>query len=105
MSSYFIGLDLNTDVLQALHLNTTNCKEGAIDVHFYKRWKSLEYCNPIINQFREHHQNDIEDLKNTIKIVKKKSGVDFIQTRHIAIDTTGYSPLPHNREGQPLAFT
>ncbi len=104
MSSYVIGLDFGTDSVRALLLNTTNGKEEATAVHYYKRWKSLEYCNPIANQFRQHPQDHIEGLENTIKTVIEKSGVDLKQIKAIAIDTTGSSPLPLDSEGQPLAF-
>ena len=104
MSSFVIGLDFGTDSVRALLLNTSDGKEEASAVHYFERWKSLKYCKPIDNQFRQHPQDHIDGLENTIKAVIKSSGIDPNQIKAIAIDTTGSSPLPLAEDGEPLAF-
>ena len=51
MGAYVIGLDYGTDSVRAVLLDTLNGEQLATSVHYYQRWKSLAYCNPIENQW------------------------------------------------------
>ncbi|OYX83660.1 MAG: ribulokinase, partial [Flavobacteriales bacterium 32-34-25] len=71
----------------------------------YKRWKNKQYCNPSINQFRQHPLDHIEGLESTIKNIVTVSKVDPSLIKSICIDTTGSSPVPVTEDGTPLALT
>ena len=104
MDAYVIGLDYGTDSVRAVLLNTTTGKEEATSVHFYKRWSTHAFCDPIQNQFRQHPSDHIEGLENTIKAVLKTSEINPSLVRGITVDTTGSSPLPMADDGEALAF-
>lgn len=102
MNNFVIGLDYGSDSVRAVLIDTATGKELASNVHYYQRWKNNQYCNPSINQFRQHPLDHIEGLENTIKAVVK--GVDAKDIKAICIDTTGSSPVPVTKEGTPLAL-
>lgn len=105
MKRYVIGLDYGSDSVRAVLIDTQNGAELASEVFWYPRWKKQLYCNPGINQFRQHPLDHIEGLEFTIKSVISQSAVNPESIVSISIDTTGSSPLPLNAEGTPLAFT
>lgn len=102
--AYVIGLDYGTDSVRAVLVNAKNGKEEATSVHYYQRWKSLKYCKPIENQFRQHPLDHIEGLEQTILGVLKTSKIDPQLVRGITIDTTGSSPIPITKDGEALVF-
>ncbi len=101
---YVIGLDYGTDSVRAVLLNASTGKEEATSVHYYQRWKTLKYCKPIDNQFRQHPLDHIEGLENTIKGVVTSSEINPKQVKGITIDTTGSSPIPIAEDGEALVF-
>ena len=105
MNSYVIGLDYGSDSVRAVLIDTSTGKELASNVHYYQRWKNKEYCNAVINQFRQHPLDHIEGLENTIKAVVKSGNVAPSKIKGICIDTTGSSPIPVTKTGTPLALT
>lgn len=104
MSNYVIGLDYGSDSVRAVLVNTDNGKEEASATHWYARWKEGRYCDPSINQFRQHPLDHIEGLKNTILTVLKKTGINGNSVKGICIDTTGSSPVPVTKEGKALSL-
>jgi len=102
--AYVIGLDYGSDSVRAVLLNTSNGKEEATSVHYYQRWKSLQYCKPNQNQFRQHPLDHIEGLENTIKGVLSASSINPALVKGITIDTTGSSPIPIAEDGEALVF-
>ncbi|MDH7911710.1 ribulokinase [Winogradskyella sp. SYSU M77433] len=104
MKTYVIGLDYGSDSVRAVLIDTQNGAELASEVFWYPRWKEQQYCNPGINQFRQHPLDHIEGLEYTITSVISQSGVAPESIASICIDTTGSSPLPLNSEGKPLAL-
>lgn len=104
MKTYVIGLDYGSDSVRAVLIDTQNGAELASEVFWYPRWKEQQYCNPGINQFRQHPLDHIEGLEYTITSVISQSGVAPESIASICIDTTGSSPLPLNNEGKPLAL-
>lgn len=105
MKNYVIGLDYGSDSVRAVLIDTENGQELASDVCHYKRWKNKQYCNPSINQFRQHPLDHIEGLESTIKNIVSASKVDPSLIKSICIDTTGSSPVPVTEDGTPLALT
>lgn len=105
MNTYVIGLDYGSDSVRAVLIDTKTGTELASSVHWYQRWLDNKYCNPAINQFRQHPLDHTEGLENTIKAVIKDSKVNPSEIKGICIDTTGSSPVPVGKDGVPLAFT
>lgn len=104
MKGYVIGLDYGSDSVRAVLINSENGEEIASKVHWYKRWAEQKYCNPSINQFRQHPLDHIEGLEITVKSVVVNSKVDPKDIKGICIDTTGSSPVPVTKAGTPLAL-
>jgi len=104
MKGYVIGLDYGSDSVRAVLINSENGEEIASEVHWYRRWAEQKYCNPSINQFRQHPHDHIEGLEITIKSVITQSKVNPKDVKGICIDTTGSSPVPVTKEGTPLAM-
>ena len=104
IKNYVIGLDYGTDSVRAVLIDSGNGKELASEVYWYPRWKKGKYCDPSLNQFRQHPLDHIEGLENTIKAVVSKSGADPLHIRAICVDTTGSSPIPVTEDGTPLAL-
>ncbi len=103
-TSYVIGLDYGSDSVRAVLINTQNGEELASEVCWYKRWKENKYCNPSLNQFRQHPLDHIEGLEYTVKAIMDRSRVNPKEVKGICIDTTGSSPVPVTQEGTPLAL-
>ncbi len=102
--SYVIGLDYGTDSVRAVLIDSANGKEIASAVHWYARWKKGMYCDPSINQFRQHPLDHIEGLEHTISTVVSKGKIEPSAIKAICIDTTGSSPVPIAKDGTPLAL-
>ncbi len=105
MKGFVIGLDYGTDSVRAVLIDSSNGKEITSAVHWYERWKKGLYCDPSINQFRQHPLDHIEGLEKTISAVVSKSKIDPAAIKGICIDTTGSSPVPIAHDGTPLALT
>lgn len=104
MKNYVIGLDYGSDSVRAVLIDANNGSELASSVHWYQRWKAGKYCEPGINQFRQHLLDHIEGLEKTIKTVVQTSGVAAAEVKGICVDTTGSSPLPVTKDGTPLCL-
>ena len=63
MDKYVIGLDYGSDSARAVLVNAMNGKTLATAVRYYPRWKEGKYCNPAINQYRQHPKDYIEVLR------------------------------------------
>ncbi|NIA30626.1 MAG: ribulokinase [Actinobacteria bacterium] len=103
---FVIGIDFGTDSVRSVIVDTSNGDEIANVVYYYSRWEKGEYCDPAINQFRQHPLDYIEGLTYTIKeaIAQAPAGIaDKIVG--ISIDTTGSTPVAVDKEGTPLALT
>lgn len=104
MKGYVIGLDYGSDSVRAVLINSENGDEIASEVHWYQRWMDKKYCDPSINQFRQHPLDHIEGLEFTVRTVMQKSKVNPADVKGLCIDTTGSSPVPIAKDGTPLAL-
>src|SRR3954467_10222577 len=103
-SSYVIGVDYGTDSVRSVLIDAENGREIAYSVFLYPRWKEGLYCNPLLNQFRQHPLDYIEGLEATIKECIEQSGVDAKRIKALSVDTTGSTPVAVNENGEPLAM-
>lgn len=104
MSNYVIGVDFGTDSVRSVLVDARDGKTIASEVFIYPRWKQGKYCDPTINQFRQHPLDHLEGLEVTIKGVVEKSAVDKKSIKGICVDTTGSSPMAVDKNGQSLAM-
>ena len=102
---YVIGVDFGSDSVRAIVVDTSNGAEITASVCYYPRWKAGLYCNPSINQFRQHPLDYLESLQSVIKNCVEKVGPQIAQRIvGISVDTTGSTPVAVNKEGVPLAL-
>jgi L-ribulokinase len=103
--NYVIGLDYGTDSCRAVVVDAANGKEVASAVQYYPRWKEGKYCNPQINQYRQHPQDYVDTMVGTIQEALSKLPASAAkQVVGIAFDTTGSTPALIDGEGRPLAL-
>ena len=102
---YVIGIDYGTDSVRSVVVDTTNGKIVGTSVFEYPRWKKGLFCDPSINQFRQHPLDYIEGLEKSVtgaitglspEVVKNIAG--------ITVDTTGSTPVAVDKEGTPLSL-
>lgn len=102
---YVIGLDYGSDSARALIVNAESGETLATSVKYYPRWKSGLYCNPAINQYRQHPQDYIDVLEACVKEALSKCPAGTAeQVVGIAFDTTGSTPGFIDENGTPLAL-
>jgi L-ribulokinase len=105
MKKYVIGIDYGTDSVRTLIVDASDGKEIASDVFYYPRWKAGKYCNPALNQFRQHPLDYIEGLTTTVR--NALSSCDASVAGNVAalsVDTTGSTPVAVDRYGTPLSL-
>lgn len=104
-NTYVIGLDYGTDSARAVIVNARTGETLATAVQYYPRWKEGKYCNPAINQYRQHPQDYIDVLEGTIR--EALAGCPEGTAGNvvgIAFDTTGSTPALTDSTGTPLAM-
>lgn len=104
-TNYVIGVDFGSDSVRSVLVDTVDGRVVETSVFSYPRWKKGEFCEPAQSQYRQHPQDHLEGLKQTVKAILEQSGVDPKLVRGIGIDATGSSPMAIDNEGVPLAFS
>ncbi|TAL06831.1 MAG: ribulokinase [Verrucomicrobia bacterium] len=107
---YTIGLDYGTNSVRALIVNVANGAEVAAAVWTYSHGTQGVILARDPNLARQHPADYLKGAEVTIKqalAAAKKSvkGFSPAQVIGIGVDTTGSTPLPVDKEGQPLAFS
>jgi L-ribulokinase len=102
---FVIGLDYGSDSARAIVVNALNGETLATAVKYYPRWKQGLYCNPGINQYRQHPLDYIEVLEGSVKEALSKCPAGTAEkVVGIAFDTTGSTPAFTDESGTPLAL-
>ncbi len=106
---YLLGLDFGTDSVRALIVDPANGQAIGSGVEYYPRWKDGLYCDPKIDQFRQHPSDYIEAMikvvKSILRDVSKKKGINIgSKIIGIGIDTTGSTVAAVDEKGTPLAL-
>ena len=102
---YAIGIDFGTDSARALVVATDNGEEIASCVSLYKRWSEGKYCNPKLNQYRQHPLDYIESLTEAVNGALShcaKAVSDGVVG--LSFDCTASTPVLTDCEGTPLAL-
>ena len=104
-NKYVIGLDYGSDSARAVVVDTATGKTLATSVCYYPRWSKGLYCNPSINQYRQHPLDYVEALETTVRdaLAQCPEGTGK-QVVGIAFDTTGSTPCFTDATGTPLAL-
>jgi L-ribulokinase len=106
---YTIGLDYGTNSVRALVVDTANGDEAGTAVWNYEHGTAGVILSRDPNLARQHPADYLKGAEVTIKkaLADAQSnvrGFDAQQVVGIGVDTTGSTPLPVDRQGQPLAF-
>ena len=102
---YVIGLDYGTDSVRAVVADTANGNIVGTSVFEYPRWKNGLFCDPSINQFRQHPADYIEGLEQSVRNAIKDLSPEIISNiTGISVDTTGSTPVAVDKEGTPLSL-
>ena len=91
---YVIGLDYGTDSARAVIVGAKTGKTIATAVKYYPRWSEGKYCNPSINQYRQHPQDYIDVLEGSVREALAACPEGTAEkVVGIAFDTTGSTPV------------
>ncbi len=102
---YVIGLDYGSDSARALVVDAATGEVLATSVKYYPRWKEGKYCNPAINQYRQHPQDYIDVLIASVREALSKCPEGTAEkVVGMAFDTTGSTPAFTDENGTPLAM-
>jgi L-ribulokinase len=108
-AKYTIGLDYGTNSVRALIVNVANGAEIASAVGNYAHGTAGVILSRDPNLARQHPADYVTGAEFTIKAAltaakKSVKGFNTAQVIGIGVDTTGSTPLPVDKNGQPLAF-
>lgn len=104
-NKYVIGLDYGSDSARAIIVNAQTGETLSTAVQYYPRWQKGLYCNPAINQYRQHPQDYIDVLEGTVKEALAACPTGTAEkVVGIAFDTTGSTPAFTDATGTPLAL-
>ena len=106
---YTIGLDYGTNSVRALIVNVANGAEVAAAVWVYRHGTQGVVLSRDPNLARQHPADYLTGAQTTIKQAlatakKAVKGFSADQVIGIGVDTTGSTPLPVDKDGQPLVF-
>ena len=102
---YVIGIDYGTDSVRSVVVDSTNGEIIGTAVYEYQRWKKGLYCDPLINQFRQHPLDYLDGLENSIRGALKNLDKEIISNiAGITVDTTGSTPIAVDKQGVPLSM-
>jgi len=102
---FVIGIDYGTDSVRSVVVDASNGKIAGSSVYEYPRWKKGLFCDPSINQFRQHPLDYIESLELSVKgAIAGLSQGEVKNIAGITIDTTGSTPVAVDRNGTPLSL-
>jgi L-ribulokinase len=102
---FVMGVDFGSDSVRTIIADAANGNELAAAVFYYPRWRDGLYCEPSLNQFRQHPLDYMEGLEQTIKTCLQQAGPSVASNiRAISIDTTGSTPVAVDETGTPLSL-
>lgn len=102
---YVIGLDYGSDSARAVVVDATTGVTLATSVKYYPRWMEGKYCDPSINQYRQHPLDYVEVLEASVKEALAQCPAEVAaKVVGIAFDTTGSTPVFTDKQGTPLAI-
>ena len=105
MLAYVLGVDYGTDSVRTILVNTINGDIVNTSVVGYPRWSKGKYCDPAKNQYRQHPQDYIDAMQQSIKNCLQGIDATIVSNiKGLSVDTTGSTPVAVNAQGVPLAL-
>lgn len=102
---YVLGVDYGTDSVRTILVNTMNGDIVNTSVVAYPRWSQGKYCDPATNQYRQHPQDYIDAMQQSIKNCLQGIDATIVSNiKGLSVDTTGSTPVAVNAQGVPLAL-
>jgi L-ribulokinase len=103
--NFVIGVDFGTDSVRSIIVDASDGSEISSAVHCYEQWKAGKFCDSSKNRFRQHPQDYINALEESIKNAVKNVPSDVIsKIKGISIDTTGSTPVAVDKNCVPLSL-
>jgi L-ribulokinase len=107
---YALGLDYGTNSVRALVVDVTNGREIGTAVWNYEHGDSGVVLSRDPNLARQHPADYVKGthlaIKKALAVARRTvSGFLPVYVIGIGVDTTGSTPLPVDRQGQPLALS
>src|SRR5688500_16826642 len=97
--NFVIGVDYGTDSVRTIILNTADGATIASAVFEFPRWRDGLFCDPAVNQFRQHPRDYIDGLESTIRDCLAQAGENVKKNiTGISVDTTGSTPVAVNHQ-------
>ena len=109
MGKYTIGLDYGTNSVRGVLVDIKDGRQIATSVYEYPSGTNGVVLDPTHPLLARHHPRDyVIGFESVITSMLEKalaeSGVSTDDIIGIGVDATGSTPIPVDREGQPLAF-
>ncbi|MFL2859316.1 MAG: ribulokinase [Pontiellaceae bacterium] len=104
MNNYTIGIDYGTSSVRSVIVDCSNGVIVGSSIYNYPHGVNGVMGNKDPNTARQHPDDYIEGLKETIKGAIKEANIEKKYIRAIGIDATASTPIPLDVEGIPLAF-
>ena len=103
MTRYTIGIDYGSDSARAVLVDASCGRIIASSTAPYPRWAEGRWCDPLLQQFRQHPQDYIECLEAVLReVVDACPEPEAICA--IGVDTTGSTVAMTDRNGMPLSL-
>lgn len=100
-----IGIDFGSDSVRAILVETKTARTLYTAVEEYPRWKEKRFCDEKNSQYRQHPLDYLECMEKVLKTLLGKDPAVLPYIVGIAVDTTGSTVCPVNKEGIPLSLT
>ena len=98
---YVIGLDFGSDSARAVVVDAADGSVVSSAVAPFGRWSQGLYCNPSLNQYRQHPLDYLEAMTQCVR--EASAGVSE-RIAGISIDTTASTPVLVDFQGVPLCL-
>lgn len=102
---YVIGIDYGSDSVRAILVDSRSSKTVQTAVAEYPRWQQGKFCDDRISQYRQHPLDYLECMEIVLKTLLAGHQETASEIVGIAIDTTGSTVCPVDKNGTPLSVT
>ncbi|MEJ2045362.1 MAG: ribulokinase [Reinekea sp.] len=105
MTSYVAGLDFGSDSVRWLIVDAQTGEEIGSEVAYFDTWMQGKFCDPSIQQYRQHPTDILNAMTRAGVALRKRLGDDvFAAIKAIGVDTTGSTPIAIDKYGTALSL-
>ena len=102
---YVIGVDFGSDSARAVLVDAFEGETLDEASMAYPRWEQRQYCCEETAQYRQHPKDYLEVLEVILReVLKNLSAKELSKVAGIAVDTTGSTVCPVDKQGVPLSM-